>query len=479
MEMIKTFKLQDPQKLLVDDRERLLALDKKLTTALTRLCKRPENGGNPFLFSLLLPKKQILCDTLYNKPFKTAFTDGKVIGWNPDFLESLNPDEVVNVMCHEIYHVLFQHCARMKGKNRHPANIAIDYSVNNMIEFDNSKLAKPAELWGVQGLGRAFTLKKYTDWIDATGSEESPGPVTFVDLSIRDKFPEEIYTIIMSHYATSPRRCKVEEGGCAALSIDPKTGLSTIPQPWSKDSCKKCGAEPDYSHGYGRSMDEHVEGDLTKEEIFMDLLKASNYAKSMYGTTPDNIEALLKTLLKPQLRARDIIRNARLRYQQDQGDINDYKRLRRRGLSNNPQLFQWKKKDYASEWVAMIDTSGSMSDDDIANGIKELQLVSVDGKGWIVPCDTVPHWKSKIEINGQSDILRTKIIGRGGTVFDEFFRDLPKNFPDGYDTVVIITDGDCGQIPRELRPRCDVVWLITNEREFTPSFGRVCHLTAR
>jgi len=42
--------------------------------------------------------------------------------------------------------------------------------------------------------------------------------------------------------------------------------------------------------------------------------------------------------------------------------------------------------------------------------------------------------------------------------------------------VVIITDGDCGHVPTNLRPNCDVLWIITNKRDFKPSFGRVCQL---
>jgi predicted metal-dependent peptidase len=478
MSDIQFMRLQDPHGLLKDKPEKLKELQAKITNGLTNLCKRPENGGNPFLFCLLFSKPHKLFDKLHGKPFKTAFTNGKIIGWNPDFLEALDHNEVVTVMMHEIYHVLFMHCQRMKGKKKNTANIAMDYSVNNHIEVDHSKSKKSYELWGQTKLGEPVTLDNFLNYIDGK-FEDLPNNLVFVDRSILDKSPEEIYDIIMDHRKNSPRRCKVEEGGCDALSIDPKTGKSVIQPPYGPDCCPKCGAEPDYDDSQGGSFDEHTESDLSKEEILGDILKASAYAKSLQGTVPKEIETLLGQLLKPQLRPRDIIRNARLKYQQDQGDLNDYKRLRRRGLSNNPTLFQWKKKDYASEWVAMIDTSGSMSDDDIANGIKELQLVAVEGKGWVVPCDAVPHWKSKVEINSKTDLLKTRVVGRGGTVFTDFFRDLPKHFPEGYDTVVVITDGDVGPIPVELRPRCDVVWVITNERTFQPSFGRVCQLTQR
>ena len=125
-----------------------------------------------------------------------------------------------------------------------------------------------------------------------------------------------------------------------------------------------------------------------------------------------------------------------------------------------------------------MDTSGSMSDDDIANGVKELQLVADTAEGWIVPCDAVPYWDKATRVNSKTALQRTQVVGRGGTVFTEFFRDLPKQkFGDKIDLVIILTDGDCGEVPVNLMPRgADCLWIVTNKREFKPNFGRVAQL---
>jgi predicted metal-dependent peptidase len=121
-----------------------------------------------------------------------------------------------------------------------------------------------------------------------------------------------------------------------------------------------------------------------------------------------------------------------------------------------------------------------MSDEDIANGCKELQAVAAiqDSEGWIVPMDAKAYWDSKVRISTTSDVKRTKIVGRGGTVFNDFFENLAKEIGNDLDVVVIITDGDCGahEMPANLRPPCDVLWIITNKREFKPAFGRVIQL---
>jgi predicted metal-dependent peptidase len=255
--------------------------------------------------------------------------------------------------------------------------------------------------------------------------------------------------------------------------MDPKTGLPIKPGPYKANECQTCGTP---FNGRGREMDHHIDSKLSKQEVQEELNRAAEQVKALRGSLPGQIESLLKQLNNPQLKASDLIRNARFSFKLNQGNLNDYKRLRRRGLGYETPLYQWKKKEYASEWVTLLDTSGSMSDADIANGVKELQLVGGEGHGWIVPCDAEPHWNARVEVNSKTDIQRTKIVGRGGTVFDAFFKGLKEHFPKGFDSVIIITDGDCGNIDIKLKPPCEVVWVITNQRKFEPTFGRVCYL---
>ena len=96
----------------------------------------------------------------------------------------------------------------------------------------------------------------------------------------------------------------------------------------------------------------------------------------------------------------------------------------------------------------------------------------------MIPCDAKPYWDKKIQITCSSDIKRSKVVGRSGTVFDDFFKELPKEIGTDLDVVVLVTDGDCGaeSLAISLRPQCDVLWIITNNRPFKPAFGRVVSL---
>ena len=487
-------RLQDPDGTCKDNPRMLKECQDKISSTLTRLFRQPSNGGNPFLFALSGPKPHFLSRTLGGGgKLDTAATDGKNYYWNPEFLSSLSADQAATVMSHESYHVLFFHCAPERAGGMSPSewNIAVDYIVNGVIETDHDKSGRRAKqpvIWDGP-LGQAIPLQHYLEWIDGIRAD-LPQPGCFADPTCHGRSPESIYDEIRKHQINSPRRCKEHQGGCGAMSLDPKTGLSTVPLPWEPDACQKCGAKPNQGFGPG-SLDSHMPSGQTRDETLGDMMRAAEQTRAMgRGEVPGDIEEALGRLQKPELSARDIIRSAIAQKRLDAGNINDWKHIRRRPTFihvKDPITGKWvpkhrlyipKKHDFKPKWVALMDTSGSMSDDDIANGVKELQIVASIAEGWIVPCDASPYWDSAVKVTSSTDLKRTKVVGRGGTVFEEFFRDLPKHeCGQEIDIVIIITDGDCGQIPIKLAPPgADVLWVITNKREFKPNFGRVCQL---
>jgi predicted metal-dependent peptidase len=479
-------RLQDPNSLTTNPRQ-LKELQDKISSTMTRLFRKPEGGGNPFLFALAGPKPHYLATEMYGHPIGTAATNGKAFFWNPQFLASLDENQTSTVMSHESFHVLFFHCSgeRAAGKHEKDWNVSCDFIVNAVIEQDHVKTRRDQKykLWGGP-LGNPITLQVLIDWFGGKGPD-LPDHGCFADPTCVGMSPETIYDQIQVAKQTSPRRCKERNGGCGAMSINPKTGQSKFglgPQdpakpegePWGPHCCPKCGAPPDYSP-YG-PMDSHLPSQQTRDETLGDMMRAAEAASQMRGTVPSEVEAALAELKKPQLSPRDIIRHCFQRKALDVGNKNDWKRYKRRGMAMTPPMYLPKKHDFKPKWVAMLDTSGSMSDEDIANGLKELQLCGDNTEGYVVPCDASPHWEGVVRITKSTDLRRTKVIGRGGTVFDQFFEDLPKRLGNDFDLVVIISDGDCGHVPSNLRPQCDVLWIITNDRQFKPSFGRVCQL---
>ena len=483
-------RLTDPNGCLDDDPGLLSKLQTQVSNCMTRLFQKPDRGGNPFLFALTCPRPHELLTEIpgLGMPFTTAATDGKKYYWFPEFLAKLNADELATVMQHEGYHTTFFHPSRMKSAQPRVRNWAMDYVVNACIEVDHETTQRKSQLWG-GNLGDPISLKDLCDHIDGKiEAFKKDEPRIFADKSLHGRSPESIYDEIMKHWENSPRKC----GKCGALSMDPKTK-----KPKGKGPCKtrpkcehdgmccdKCGTEinPQTGDGYGDGMpfpmDAHIAGKLSKQEVQSDVMRAAQQAMQMRGTVPSDVQDFLGELLKPTLKFTDIVRSACLRKTHDAGMKNDWKRYRRRYISASPRQYLPKRHNHKPRWLAMIDTSGSMSQDDLTYGISQLKVLGNHTEGYIVPCDANVDWSAVTSIKNIDDLKRTKIVGRGGTVFDDFFENFPKHLGTAFDCVVVITDGDCGEIPMRLRPPLDVVWVITRKDKegFKPSFGRVAPL---
>ena len=79
-------------------------------------------------------------DYIENKDISTAATDGKVIYYNPEFLEKLSVPEQTFVFVHEVCHIAFDHILRSEGKEETAWNIATDAVINSFLKKDGLKM---------------------------------------------------------------------------------------------------------------------------------------------------------------------------------------------------------------------------------------------------------------------------------------------------------------------------------------------------
>lgn len=63
----------------------------------------------------------------------TAWTDGTQVAFSPKFFLSLNPEERIFLILHEVLHVAYIHMERMGNKDRKLWNQAADYAINNQL----------------------------------------------------------------------------------------------------------------------------------------------------------------------------------------------------------------------------------------------------------------------------------------------------------------------------------------------------------
>jgi predicted metal-dependent peptidase len=116
-----------------------------------------------------------------------------------------------------------------------------------------------------------------------------------------------------------------------------------------------------------------------------------------------------------------------------------------------------------------IDTSGSVSDNELAEFMNEMHHIYKAGVDiTVIQCDTKIH--SIEPYKGELDL---KIHGRGGTEFDpviEYFNNNNKK----YTSLVYFTDGECGV---DVLPKGPTLWVLSEQSSMNENLpGRVIKL---
>lgn len=128
-----------------------------------------------------------------------------------------------------------------------------------------------------------------------------------------------------------------------------------------------------------------------------------------------------------------------------------------------------KRRTYKTKVVFALDVSGSMSDDDIAEGLSVVNACLKHAEIVFVTFDT-----QITEVVGTLKRAKEtfKVKGRGGTDFNEAIDFAKKENCDG---LIIFTDGGAPAVPKPNKLK--VCWLMDNERNTPPvSWGSVVKL---
>lgn len=241
--------------------------------------------------------------------------------------------------------------------------------------------------------------------------------------------------------------------------------------------CDGCGGGMDI-FGLGGTLDDHMDTEESEEKLAKRISDAMEAAKKMAGHVPAALEDELGKLTAPKVSWQDIIRTRLLKARAGNGR-NDWTRFRTRPMFTG--LLVPKRKNYYAHFGCLLDTSGSMSKDDMAFGLSQLASLDERSEGTIVPADATIYWDkaTKVKKANMEELQKVKIYGRGGTKYAEFFSDYEKNIGE-CDFLIVITDGYLldTDIAEMKNPGKDVIWLITSGSSFKPPFGRAFDLRA-
>lgn len=421
-----------------------------------------------YINRLLVARMRILCNhgfyglllmhMIYSidEGCETAYTDGERIAFSPTFLEELSDKELDFVMMHEILHVVLQHCLRGEDKDNERYNIAADIVINSTIMHENDDKAS------------SITLSKYGESMHIAPDGKEGYLYT----------AEEVYEMLQSKQKDSDSG---NEKSKKAGNVASKNGRAGKVQQSRKNMDKPVAKRWDDHSQWGKFEEDSRLRDVWVKN-FAECCEAINVREALNnrGTLPMFAQRMLEKLKKPQTDWRTILNDL------IQEEICDYSfsppdRRFQDSPFFLPDFNEMGKNDNVSDILFFIDTSGSISDNDMTTAFSEIKgaIDQYDGKlkGWLGFFDAAiiePKPFSSFE-----EFIVIKPAGGGGTDFQIIFEYVDQHMKDkAPNCIIILTDG-CAPFPKEeLANDIPVLWLINNQ-DVTPPWGKVARFTVR
>lgn len=356
---------------------------------------------NPFYGLFLLGLSKVI-----DRSTETACVRRKGINCelviNPDYWETQDDVQQLNLLAHETMHIVFQHMfLRDSFPNKEVLGLATDCEVDSFLSnLDDS--------WVVPSL-----------W------------------NLPDKKGTKFYYEEILKQAPTQQKQQQSGGGTGDSQGDSK-------MPQTKD---------DHSQ-WNKEFNEcsNAEKQLIQNQINEQIKTAAEQVTKMQGTIPAELKKIVDKLFKPKPRVFDW----KSYFRRMLGSIYDIniKKTRRKESIRFPDSSGIKHKKKVSILVA-VDTSGSVSSEELKDFFSEITYIYKAGaRITILECD------AKISANYEYTGKWTgKVHGRGGTDFQPVIDYYRKNIKD-YAALVYFTDGFCS-IPNNV-PR-DTIWIITSE----------------
>lgn len=342
---------------------------------------------NPFYGLFLLGLSKVI-----DKSVETACVRKRGINCelviNPEYWETQDDIQQLNLLNHEIYHIVFQHMFMTPFfKNHEVLNVAADCEVNSYLQNLDDTWIIPSMFNAESKLG----TKVYYDII----MSQTPPPL---------------------------------QGGGGSNSSNSLPDTKDDHNSWGKEF-QECS---------------DVEKQLIQNQINSQIKTAAEQTMKMRGTIPAEMKAIVDELFKPKPRVFDW----KAYFRRMLGSIYDIniKKTRRKESIRFPGAAGIKYKKKVSILVA-VDTSGSVNNEELKDFFSEITYIYKAGaRITILECDAAIS--ANYEYTGK---WTGKVHGRGGTDFQPVIDYYRKNMKD-YAALVYFTDGECSipnNVPRD------------------------------
>ena len=388
-------------------------------------------------FGLLLMHMRFALD----ESVGTAATDGERIYFAPAFLDEISDPELVFILMHEIMHVVLRHTSRTGSRDHLLFNVACDIVVNSNI------------MDAAGGDIKSITLAKYGPSMHTAPDGKDGSLYT----------AEEVYDLLLSTAAW-----KQAQGSGGVISQHAASG--------SDGTSLGSGFSDDHSK-WGTAQDKHVD-ELWKQRIREAYEAASSRIIGTgkgIGNLPAGVDRMLRELMDPKTDWRILLNDF------VQEEVVDYSfSPPDRRFSESPFFLpDYNETDITVKNILFwIDTSGSMTDQEITEAYSEIKgaIDQFGGRleGWLGFFDAAVVPPVPFTDENEFSVIKPK--GGGGTSFDVVFDYVQEEMADmEIASIIILTDGYATFPDKSAAMGIPVLWMINND-DVDPPWGKVARI---
>ncbi|NCC26436.1 MAG: hypothetical protein EOM25_14750 [Deltaproteobacteria bacterium] len=412
---------------------------------------------HPFFATLALR-----LDLREDRSCATVWSDGSVLAYNPDYIETQPPAAVKGMQCHEVLHLACSHHTRRNGREAGLWNRACDYAINPILLEAGVKLP-PGYLDDPVHHGRsadAIYEDLLRDLDTGRGGAENGAE--------QDAVPDGD---MESASAGVPGLGGRDQSGTSGRADKQGPGLRQASGGGGEWAGPGDNADPGMSgevrdaSRQSRGHEGDQEGADQDDQWRMAMALASRVAREA-GNMPGGLERLVESMLAPRLGWRDLLRRFVTSAARDDFSwVRPNRRQIHAGLYL-PGLDSLKLAPLA----VVVDVSGSVEQTLLDIFCAEISAVleEFDTDLELLTCDMSLTSRRTL---GRLDLpLAIRAKGGGGTDFRPPFKILDR---DGVSPACLVyfTDMQCSSYPEE--PDYPVLWVNPGETRVHPPFGEI------
>lgn len=331
---------------------------------------------HPFFATLMMSMPMI-----ERRDIPTAATDMKHLYYNPDFIESLDTDEVMTVIGHEVMHTALEHGLRKQTRDHVLWNIACDYAINPIL------------------VNSSFTNLDKIGWL--------------YDAKYFNMSADQIYALLQKEKSKQPKDGQGQ-------------GRPGMGEPGGAHHTPMLGdlMEPE---GSG----DPVKEDAIRRDIQQRVTQAATVAR-MQGNLSGDLERFVKDILEPRVPWQELLRHYMTSYKE-----NDETWMKRNSRFANvflPACYS----ESMGPIIEILDTSGSIGNEELAQYASEGSAIAEELNPETIRLVWADTRVAGEQLFEQGETVTPEPKGGGGTDMRVPLKHVEQYEPE---VVILFTDG--------------------------------------